>query len=66
MLDAVAGDASLADAGFVLRGGQSGNPCSRHYDDQLPLWRRGDAVPMPWSEEAVAKATTETLRLEPA
>jgi len=54
------------DARFVLPGGQSGNPCSRHYDDQLPLWRRGDAVPMPFSEEAVAKATKETLRLEPA
>ncbi len=54
------------EARFVLPAGQSGNPCSPHYDDQLPLWRRGDAVPMPFSEEAVAKATKETLRLEPA
>lgn len=53
------------DARFVLPGGQSGNPCSRHYDDQLPLWRRGGSVPMPFSEDAVRAATRETLRLEP-
>ena len=27
---------------FVLCGGQSGNPLSNHYDDQLPLWREGE------------------------
>ncbi|MBI2324373.1 MAG: penicillin acylase family protein [Chloroflexi bacterium] len=56
---------SWDSARFVLPGGQSGNPCSRHYDDLLPLWRRGDAVPLAFSEEAVSAATRETLRLEP-
>ncbi len=53
------------DARFALPGGESGNPCSRHYDDLLPLWRRGDMVPIAWSEDAVRKATTETLTIEP-
>ena len=52
-------------ARFVLPGGQSGNPFSKHYDDLLPLWLRGQGVSIPWSPEAVAAATVETLRLEP-
>jgi penicillin G amidase len=51
---------------FVLPGGQSGNPCSPHYDDLLPLYLRGDAVELPWTEQAVAGATKETLCLTPA
>jgi penicillin G amidase len=51
---------------FSLPGGQSGNPFSRHYDDLLPLWLRGDGVPIAWSPEAVVKATETTLRLLPA
>ena len=51
---------------FVLPGGQSGNPLSPHYDDQLPLWLRGDGVPMAWSPDAVQRAAVETLRLEPS
>ncbi len=50
---------------FVLPGGQSGNPLSPHYGDLLPLWHRGEGVPIAWSEEAVAKATRDTLRLNP-
>jgi penicillin amidase len=50
---------------FVLPGGQSGNPYSRHYADQMPLWRRGDALPIPWSPEAVDRATRHTLVLTP-
>jgi penicillin amidase len=53
------------EARFVLPGGQSGNPLSPHYADMLPLWRRGEGVPMAWSEEAVAGATRRTLRLLP-
>jgi penicillin amidase len=53
------------NASFVLPGGQSGNPFSRHYDDLLPLWRRGEGVPIAWSPEAVAAATVTTLRLQP-
>ncbi len=54
------------DASFVLPGGQSGDPCSPHYDDQLGLWRRGDMVRIAWTEDAVRAATAETLRLDPS
>jgi len=50
---------------FVLPGGQSGNPCSRHYTDQLVLWQRGDAFPIPWSARAVESSTRATLHLTP-
>jgi penicillin amidase len=48
-----------------LAGGQSGNPLSRHYSDLYEHWRRGEAVPFPFSESAVASATVSTLVLEP-
>ena len=57
---------SWDDCLFSLPGGQSGNPVSRHYDDMLPLWLRGEGVPIAWSEAAIEKATTATLRLLPA
>jgi penicillin amidase len=50
---------------WVLAGGQSGNPVSPHYDDQLDRWRDGRAIPIPWSPDAVAAATVATLRLLP-
>ena len=50
---------------FVLAGGQSGNPLSPHYDDMLPLWRRGEGVPIAWSPSEVARVTCATLRLVP-
>jgi len=31
---------------FVLAGGESGNPFSPHYADLLPLWTRGQYVPV--------------------
>jgi penicillin amidase len=51
---------------FVLTGGQSGNPFSRHYDDQLLLWTRGEGITMPWTESAIAEKTQSTLHLHPA
>ena len=53
------------NARFVLPGGQSGNPFSPNYDDLLPLWRRGEGVPIAWSDAAVAAATRERLLLRP-
>ncbi len=50
---------------YVLPGGQSGNPYSPHYADQMPLWRKGDALPIAWSPEAVGRATRHTLVLLP-
>jgi penicillin G amidase len=51
---------------YVLAGGQSGNPLSRHYADLLALWLRGEGVPIAWSPDAVAAAVVDRLRLEPA
>jgi penicillin amidase len=50
---------------FALPGGQSGNPLSPHYGDQLPLWHSGEGVPIPWSAAAVERETRSTLVLEP-
>jgi penicillin amidase len=50
---------------WILAGGQSGNPLSPHYDDQLPLWQRGEAITLAWSPEAVRAAAVSTLTLEP-
>ena len=50
---------------FSLPGGQSGNPLSPHYDDLLPLWLRGDGVPIAWTEDEVRQATVQTLELAP-
>ncbi len=52
-------------ARFSLPGGQSGNPMSPHYSDQVDPWRTGTGLPMPFSEEAVAKAMRKTLFLVP-
>ena len=51
---------------FVLPGGQSGNPLSPHYEDLLPLWKRGEGVPIAWSPTEVARVARSTLRLVPA
>ena len=50
-------------ARFVLPGGQSGNPFSPHYADQFELWRKGDALPIAWSEPMVQRSTRHTLLL---
>lgn len=50
---------------WVLPGGQSGNPLSPHYDDQLPRWRNAAGIPIPWTEPEVAAATVGDLRLIP-
>lgn len=50
---------------FALPGGQSGNPLSPHYGDQLPFWQRGEGVTIAWSSEATERATRSVLRLEP-
>ena len=52
-------------ARFALPGGQSGNPLSPHYDDLLPIWLRGQGVPIAWTPDAVDRATVDRLHLEP-
>src|SRR5262249_50759423 len=48
---------------WSLPGGQSGNPLSPHYDDLLPLWQRGDGVPIAWSSEEVEKVAQSVMQL---
>ncbi|MBN2316002.1 MAG: penicillin acylase family protein [Sedimentisphaerales bacterium] len=50
---------------FALPGGQSGNPLSPHYDDQLPFWIRGEGIPIAWSPTLVDQATRNALKLTP-
>ena len=50
---------------FSLPGGQSGNPLSSHYEDLLPMWRRGQGVPIAWSPAKVNRAAVSNLRLLP-
>jgi penicillin amidase len=50
---------------FVVLGGQSGNPLSPHFADQLPLWLDGDGIPIPWTRPQVLRAAVHTLRLLP-
>ncbi|HSM01485.1 MAG TPA: penicillin acylase family protein [Acidimicrobiia bacterium] len=50
---------------FSLPGGQSGNPFSRHYADQLPLWRRGDGVTIAQERSEVTRVARSTLELAP-
>ena len=54
------------DCRFVLPGGQSGNPLSRHYDDMLPLWKDSKGACIAWTAEAVEEATVATLNLVPS
>jgi len=54
------------DCRFALAGGQSGNPCSPQYADQLPHWRSAGGIPIAWGEEHVRqRATSATLKLFP-
>ena len=53
------------DNRFVLPGGQSGNPMSSHYADQLDLYRFGGAVSIAWSDERKEGAVVDRLVLEP-
>lgn len=44
--------------------GQSGHVASRHYDDQLLPWLRGEYQPLLWTREQVEENTQGVLRLE--
>ena len=55
-------DAAIA----VINTGQSGHPVSRHYDDQMSLWRAGEYHNVPFSDEAVERATSSVLELQPS
>jgi penicillin amidase len=58
------GDWDKSQHGISL--GESGMPSSPHWNDQLADWRAVTPRVFPFSEAAVAKATKETMVLEPA
>ena len=53
------------DTRLVNFPGQSGQPASEHYQDQLDAWVRVESRTLAMSPEAVARATRHTLRLVP-
>lgn len=52
-------------ARFCLAGGQSGNPYSPHYSDQIGLWVKGDALVIPFTPRAVERTIRHRLHLTP-
>ena len=58
------GDWNKTQQGIAL--GESGLPTSAHWNDQLADWRAVTPRAFPFTEAAIAKATKETLVLEPA
>ena len=55
-----------SSSSFVLLGGQSGNPLSSHYADQIPLWQRGAGLPIHWEDDAVHRHARHALTLVPS
>jgi penicillin amidase len=51
---------------FAIAGGQSGNPLSPHYKDQLDAWKRGWGIVLSWSEARIRAGTRATLELLPS
>jgi len=51
---------------FIMPGGQSGNPFSIHRRDLMPLWARGDYLPMVSDRKKLEAAGVQRLVLKPA
>jgi acyl-homoserine lactone acylase PvdQ len=50
---------------FALLGGQSGNPASPMYGDQLDAFESG-GMKTAWTDEEIVRMKTHELRLDPA
>jgi penicillin amidase len=53
------------NARWALPGGQSGNPASPHYDDQLRRFQISRGIPIPWTAHDIDTSTQHTLHLQP-
>ncbi|MBI2966172.1 MAG: penicillin acylase family protein [Chloroflexi bacterium] len=62
VIDLANWDASVA----IHAPGQSGQIGSRHYDDLLKRWRRGEYHPMLWTREQIEANAEARMRLDPA
>jgi penicillin amidase len=57
-------DLSNFDASrWIQLTGESGHAFSKHYSDQLDLWRTGQTVPMRWDAGAIKRDATDVLVL---
>jgi penicillin amidase len=57
--------ADVAGARSMHTTGQSGQPGSRHYDDFLPMWLRGEYHPLLWERADVEEQIESETRLLP-
>ncbi|HEX8394048.1 MAG TPA: penicillin acylase family protein, partial [Longimicrobium sp.] len=51
--------------GFVIPTGQSGNPLSRHYRDQTPMWRDGRLWLIPLDRQKAERRAVARMTLRP-
>lgn len=49
---------------WAVPGGQSGNPASPHYEDQLSPYQNAEGIPIPWTARDVGTSALHTLRLQ--
>lgn len=61
----VADMSNLDNSTWVNLTGNSGHPASPHYTDQIDAWATGEYYPWPFTPDAVTKAATNTLKIEP-
>lgn len=57
--------ADPARSRFIVATGQSGHPLSPHYNDQFPLWRRGEGIPLHVGESELMARNTGVLIFQP-
>ena len=57
--------ADLDSSRFIIAGGQSGNPFSRHWRDQLATWRAGGGLRLAGDREALRREAESRLELVP-
>jgi penicillin amidase len=50
---------------FIIATGQSAHPLSRHYADQLPLWRKGESIRLHVGEAELMEGNRGVLRFRP-
>jgi len=55
----------LSKSLMIFTPGQSGHLASKHYDDLIPLWHKGDYHPMLWNREEILENSEAQLKLTP-
>jgi penicillin amidase len=56
---------NLDGSRWIQLTGNSGHAFHPNYDDQFPLWRVGQDLPMHWNRNSIERAATHTLTLHP-